>query len=106
MSIRGANQVTYRIKEVDATDEDVAETLDHLHELCFADTAPKIDHDYGCRWWMAFHEKEAVAFGGVVPSRSYSGTGYLYRAGVLDSHRGNALQRRLLRAREAAARKV
>jgi GNAT superfamily N-acetyltransferase len=34
------------------------------------------------------------------------GTGYLCRAGVLESHRGRGLQKRLIRVRERKARKL
>lgn len=55
-------------------------------------------------WWVAYDGDQPVAFAGLAPSKSTPGAGYLCRAGVLPSHRGQGLQRRLLEARERKAR--
>lgn len=102
--------MTYRIREVDGDDEDVAETLDLLHDLCFMDAALRVKYDYGY-WWMAYHDSsqrrnEPVGFAGITPSTLAPGIGYLKRAGVLPEHRGQGLQRRLLKVRERKAREL
>lgn len=96
----------YSIREVDATDEDVVDDLDIMHNLCFGNSAPPIDHSAPLRWWLAYHGKEPVAFGGITPAVNHRNSGYLYRSGVMPEHRGNRLQVRLLRARERAARRI
>jgi GNAT superfamily N-acetyltransferase len=97
--------MTYTIREVDGEDEDIAETLDALHDLCFLDAALRVKYDYG-HWWIAYACKEPAGFAGITPSTIGPGVGYLKRAGVLPAHRGHGLQRRLLKVREARARKL
>ena len=94
----------YHIREVDGFDDDIAETLDILHDLCFGTTAPKVPYDYG-HWWIAYCDKEPVAFAGLTPSTMGEGIGYLKRVGVLPEHRGRGLHKRLTRVREARAKR-
>lgn len=56
-------------------------------------------------WWMVYHGSEPVAFAGMWRSGSQENAGYMCRSGVLKEHRGHGLQRRLIRARERAARR-
>src|SRR5262249_2536651 len=93
----------YRIRAVDADDDEGAATLTELHRLTFFDTAavPKFDHGY---WWLAFRDAESVAFAGVVPSTHVCNAGYFCRVGVLRKHCGNRLQLRLMRTLESRAR--
>jgi GNAT superfamily N-acetyltransferase len=93
----------YRIREVDAQDDDVAETLEELHALTFLACAPVPKFDQG-HWWLARREREPVAFAGVIPSTCVSNAGYFCRVGVLRKHWGKGLQLRLMRALEARAR--
>jgi hypothetical protein len=93
----------YRIREVDAMDEDVANTLLELHQLSFLDSAPVPAFDEG-HWWLALRGNKPVAFAGVVPSTHVFGAGYFCRVGVLGNHCGYGLQLRLMRAMEARAR--
>jgi GNAT superfamily N-acetyltransferase len=93
----------YRIREVDAQDEDIADTLSELHRLTFFDSACVPEFDQG-HWWLAFHQGEPVAFAGVVSSTRACNAGYFCRVGVLRRHRGAGLQLRLMRAMEARAR--
>jgi ribosomal protein S18 acetylase RimI-like enzyme len=81
-----------------------------LHDVSFEGLAPDPDFKRG-DWWLATKQRadgreELAAFAGMVPSRSFTGGGYLIRAGVHPQHRGHALQRRLLQVREARARKL
>lgn len=59
------------------------------------DDPPNVD---GSRWWLAWDGDEAVAFGGARPL-SREPALLLERCGVLESHRGQGIQLRLLRAR-------
>ncbi|WP_213769995.1 GNAT family N-acetyltransferase [Bradyrhizobium sp. dw_78] len=93
----------YRIREVDAHDDDIADMLTDLHRLTFFDSAGIPDFEEG-NWWLAFHEAQPVAFAGVIPSTRACNAGYFTRVGVLKKHCGNALQLRLMRAMEARAR--
>jgi Acetyltransferase (GNAT) family len=95
----------YAIREVDASDDEVADTLAELHRLTFLDSAPVPEFDWG-HWWLAYHERLPVAFAGVVPSTHAENAGYFCRVGVVAKHFGNALQLRLMRAMEARARHV
>lgn len=96
--------MTYRIKRVDGTDDEIADTLRWMHNLCFGNSAPapETDQDY---WWIAYQDKEPCAFAQLVPAANTPLTGYLKRSGVLYEHRGNNLQVRLLRVRERLALK-
>lgn len=55
-------------------------------------------------WWVAFDGDLPAAFGGWTPSVRWSDAAYLCRAGVVVSHRGQGLQKRLIGARERHAR--
>ena len=57
-------------------------------------------------WWVAYEGDAPVAFAGLTPVLSWSRTGYLARCGVVDGHRGNGLQRKLIRKREDYAKKL
>lgn len=57
-------------------------------------------------WWVAYEGSLPVAFCGLHPSQRESNTGYLCRAGVVESRRGHRLQRRLIGARERFARRL
>lgn len=94
--------MSYRIREVDGGEN--ADILADLHTICFQDEAAQADYEVGY-WWLAYFEKEPVAFAGVTPSVLGFNTGYLKRVGVLPEHRGAGLQKRLIRVREAKAKK-
>lgn len=95
----------YKIRIVDADDDDVADTLADLHRLTFFDAANLPKFGVGA-WWLVYHGDAAVAFAGVVPSTHVRNGGYFSRVGVLQRHRGRGLQRRLTRAIEAKARRI
>lgn len=76
--------------------------LRSLHAQAFPlDKEP--EWEYGV-WWVVYDDGRPVAFAGLQPSLQWRDAGYLVRAGVLPSHRGRGLQRRLLRTRERFAR--
>ncbi|MET4801531.1 GNAT superfamily N-acetyltransferase [Bradyrhizobium sp. LB11.1] len=90
---------------VDASDDDVADTLVDLHRLTFFDAATMPKFDLGA-WWLAYEADDAVAFAGVVPSTYARNSGYFSRVGVLQRHWGKGLQFRLMRAVEARGRRI
>ncbi len=94
----------YRIRIVDADDDESAEVLGELHRLTFFDGASLPQFEIGA-WWLAYHNGEAVAFAGVVPSTHARNSAYFCRVGVLQRHWGRGLQRRLMRAIEARGRR-
>jgi GNAT superfamily N-acetyltransferase len=93
----------YRIREVDAQDDDTADTLVELHQFTFFSGAPVPDFDHG-HWWIAFYDAVPAAFAGIVPSTHIGNAGYFCRVGVLQQHCGHGLQLRLMRALERRAR--
>jgi GNAT superfamily N-acetyltransferase len=96
--------MTYRIREVDTSDEDVTETLADLHRMTFFDAAPIPAFDQG-HWWIGYRGEEPVSFAALVPSDRYPCAGYFNRVGVTDGHRGHGLQLRHMRALEARAKR-
>lgn len=95
----------YFIRAVDPDDEEIAEVLADLHRATFLGGAAIPEFSRGA-WWLAYRGLEAVAFAGVVPSTHARHAGYFCRVGVLSSHRGRALQLRLMRAIELHARRT
>lgn len=93
----------YSIVKVDITDLDVVELVERMHDLVFTDGSvkPPMIGD----WWIVYHYDEPVGFCQLTLSASAARRGYLYRAGVLQGHRGHGLQRRMIRVREKHARK-
>lgn len=96
--------MSYRICEVDGSDEVIADTLKDLHEQTFIDLAPIPDFELG-HWWVGWRGKDAVSFASLIPSDRYPRTGYFKRVGVLPGHRGHSLQLRHMRALEARAKR-
>lgn len=94
----------YRIRAVDADDDEIAQTLAELHRLTFLSGAAVPGFDWGS-WWLAYGATDAVAFAGIVPSARARNSGYFCRVGVLTEHRGHGLQLRLMRAVEAHGRR-
>jgi GNAT superfamily N-acetyltransferase len=56
-------------------------------------------------WWVGFEGDNAVAFCVVAPSKRWLDTAYLARAGVIASHRGKGLQKRMITLRERYAKR-
>jgi GNAT superfamily N-acetyltransferase len=103
-----AGKELYRIREVDASDNEVAETIREFNKLeAWPElTDEELDGD-DCHWWFAYDElNNPIAFSGLNPSRLYQNAGYFKRVGVLSGHRGNRLQVRFFRALEQRARRI
>ncbi len=92
----------YRI--VEAKTKSARETVLALHTIIFGESAPQIDPSIGF-WWIVTLAGEAVGFAGIRTAQSTSDAAYLERSGVTVGHRGHGLQRRLIRVREARARR-
>jgi len=56
----------------------------------------------GAVWWVAYKDGRPVAFAGISRNKNYW---FLRRAGVLEEHRGNGLQKRLIKIRLNYAKK-
>lgn len=96
----------YCIREVDGCDPDTAAIIARLHLSVFPGEVP-VNTSRGY-WWLAWNgdNDRPIAFAGLWPSVRFANAGYLCRAGVACTHRGNGLQRRLIRARERKARSL
>jgi GNAT superfamily N-acetyltransferase len=84
----------YSIRKAN-TDTDL-EIVKELDAICFDGSRIKTD---GAEWWIAYYYREPVGYAGIRPSSSFYDAGYLCRAGVLPDHRGNGLQKKLIRTR-------
>ena len=77
-----------------------------LDEICF----PGDDrvNPAGALWWIVWQGKTPVAYAGLrlCQDPRNLGLAFLNRAGVVPGHRGRGLQKRLIRARIAAARQL
>jgi GNAT superfamily N-acetyltransferase len=96
----------YRIREVDASDDDISEIIHALNRQTpeFPDlTEEELDNG---NWWLAYYGDTPVAFAGMIPSSQYKNVGYFKRAGVTPTHRGKGLQIRLMRVRINKARRL
>jgi GNAT superfamily N-acetyltransferase len=87
-----------KIKRVDIRHPRIQNELSVLQEKCLPyDTPFNVTQGY---WWIVYDSFDnPCAFGGLVRSVRWSNVGYLCRAGVLPSHRGQGVQKRLIRAR-------
>lgn len=91
-----------RIVEVDGAK--YALTIRKMQEDTFP-SDEKVSGDEGF-WWLAFDGPTPVAFCGMTHVESWPYTGYISRVGVLPSHRGKGLQKRLMRACERKAKEL
>jgi GNAT superfamily N-acetyltransferase len=92
-----------KIKRVDIRCLVIQDTLTVLQQKCLPGDTP-FDTTQGY-WWIVYDSLNMpCAFAGLVPSVRWLDTGYLCRAGVLPSHRGQGVQKRLIRARVRQAR--
>jgi GNAT superfamily N-acetyltransferase len=95
----------YSIRLVNHTDPKTRKLLCALQTSCLpGDTVYETTNGW---WYVAYDENMVpVGFAGVVPSLRWGDCGYLCRAGVLPSHRGHGLQKKLIRARVKKARQL
>lgn len=93
-----------RIKAIDGKQEKSAALLIYLQLSTLEGDIP-LDGSTGY-WWVAYDGALPVGFAGVTQSVRWCDTGYLCRGGVIRSHRGQGIQRRLIRVRERKAREI
>lgn len=91
-----------RIRQVDGAKKQ--DLLNRLHDECFGDSAPLIETHYG-HHWVVYDNSDPVGFACLVQSTLAPDVGYLKRAGILAKYRGRGLQRKLIKVREAQARR-
>jgi GNAT superfamily N-acetyltransferase len=92
-----------KIKRVDIRHSRIQNELAVLQQKCLPGDTPS---DTTTGWWWIVYDALNLpcAFAGLIPSVRWTDTGYLCRAGVLFSHRGQGVQKRLIRARIRQAR--
>ena len=89
--------MTYRIRLATADEMDDVVALDR-------ETLPEAPPSADTVWWSAWLGVELVGYAGARPA--WPGVAYLSRSGVAEAHRGNGIQKRLIRARVQWARRV
>jgi len=93
----------YRIHRADLGCLDTQLALARLQKQCLPHDDPSITTSG--YWWLVHSEDNVpVAFAGLVPSLRWLDCGYLCRAGVLPAHRGQGIQKKLIRVRVRQAR--
>ena len=92
------------IKKVDCRRPEIVSLLIRLQKICLpSDTTYDVSGGY---WWIAYDAGNAIGFAGLTRTNSWTDCGYLCRAGVLETHQGRGLQKRLIKARIAQAKKL
>lgn len=91
------------IRRVDTENERIRHVLNMMDEHCFPmdELASKAGW-----WWIAWWAGEPAGFAGLRALAVEQHIGYLCRAGVLEHCRGHGLQKKLIRARIAYARRL
>jgi len=91
-----------RVRAVNGKDAATAALLQHLQLVCLdADKPLKTTVGF---WWIAYQGTLPVGFCAMSRSRHWIDAGYLSRSGVIPSHRGNGLQKRLIQVRQRKAK--
>ena len=90
----------YNVRDLSYADRSIIRGLDRL---CFPWDEP-YDPRYAF-WWIAWDRDAPVGFSGLKPLRNEPGTAFMCRVGVLATHRGTGLGRKLIRCRIAWARR-
>lgn len=77
-----------------------------LHSKCFRTAELDMNLFKQGHWWIVYLGNFAVGFAGMVPSKRWGDAVYFCRSGVHPDYRGRGIQKRLIRARLAKARKL
>jgi len=95
----------YTVTAVDTRKPEVRTVLLYLQSKCLPYDKPyPVDHGH---WWVVYTEDEQpIGFAGMVRSLQWCNAGYMCRAGVLATHQGKGLQKRLIQVRIAKCRKL
>jgi GNAT superfamily N-acetyltransferase len=95
----------YSIRKVNNKSKRVQNTLMRLQKEILPSDEP-CDVSIG-HWWIAYSEQnKPVGFAGMKQSEQFTDCVFLHRAGVDWSHTGNALQKRLIKARLRKAKSM
>lgn len=95
----------YIVRGVDVEDHDDAELIENLYRQTYPDGSQALNVQAGGGyWWIAYYHGEPAAFLGMVRSDQGLAAGYICRVGVIAKHRGNGLQKRLMRVCERKAK--
>jgi GNAT superfamily N-acetyltransferase len=86
-----------QIKRVDIRNLKIVDRLSTLQKECFPYDKPYPTNDG--YWWIASTDGVDIGFAGLVYSSRWSDCGYFVRAGVLPNHRGQGIQKKLIRVR-------
>lgn len=89
-----------------ADNGDALHVLTQLHLECFRPSELHPDMFSRGQWWIALDGGQPVGFAGMTPSVRWCDAVYLCRSGVVESARGSGLQKRLIKARLATAKKL
>lgn len=97
--------MSIRVRRVDANRPDVAQVITALQrEILPHDDPRELPGDV---WWLAFNGAKVIGFAAMRLIQTDDGlTAYLSRCGVRSGSRGKGVQRRLIRARLAYARRA
>ena len=103
-------QPKYRVVRVSPLLPETKAMVSKLHDAVFPagtwTARPRLNR-YGYVWIVFdIATGEPVAFAELSPSYRWDKTGYLSRSGVLEEHRGNGLQKVLIKKRVAYAKKL
>lgn len=95
----------YRVRQVNGNDHEVKALLLRMQRECLPGDVP-LSPSIGY-WWIAYTETGVpAAFCSMKASLRWEATGYLSRSGVLPKYQGQGLQKRMIRVREAKARRM
>jgi GNAT superfamily N-acetyltransferase len=86
---------------------DIEKVILELDRRCFPSDGA-VEADDACYWWVVWDDGKPIAFAGMRPCQLKSNLGLaaLTRCGVTKDYRGQGIQKRLLRARVAYARRL
>ena len=95
----------YNARQVDTGLPSIQENLRYLQKTCLpGDTLYATSSGH---WWILYTEPGNLAgFCGLVPSTRWSDCMYMCRAGILNAHRGQGLQKKLIQVRLKKARSL
>ena len=90
------------LKRVDIRKQSSQDKLSRLQKICLPYDQP-IDTNFGS-WWIASEDGVDIGFAGLVRTVSWTDCGYLCRAGVVPTARGQGLQKKFINVRVRQAK--
>lgn len=92
------------IKKVSSSDTSKHRLLKNMQRECLRGS-PIADPNKGA-WWIVYDDTLPIGFASMVPSFRWDKTGYLNRSGIMPAYRGLGLQKKLIKVREAYAKRI